>query len=415
MTVTECKRLQTVPDDYVFPVSDTQAYKMLGNGWTVDVIAHILSHAPGISTEPLEVLSMYDGMSCGHIALDKLGGHIVKYYATEIDKYAVQTTQHNFPDTVQLGDAFQVRDDGWKIGTEERREAVAAPAVIKAPEEMPGHTAGVSNAVIKYPGAKWGVAPWVISHFPEHRSYLEPFFGSGAVLFTKPRSAIETVNDIDGEVVNLFDWIGSDPEKLAHAIRFTPYARDVYDRAWAAQYTETDSFRRAVNFYIRMMMGHGFRTTGEKVGWKNDVQGREAAYAAKSWCKTPEIIMEAAERLRGVQIENRPAVELIRRFNYPNVLIYADPPYLLSTRQRRKQYRHEMTDDDHVELLEALKAHKGPAIISGYDSDLYNTELRGWYKDGRTSFTQTASRRKEIIWMNFEPVGQMDIFREGTG
>lgn len=415
LTVLECKRLQTVPEDYVFPVSDTQAYKMLGNGWTVDVIAHILSHAPGISTEPLEVLSMYDGMSCGHIALDKLGGHIVKYYATEIDKYAVQTTQHNFPDTVQLGDAFQVRDDGWKIGTEERREAVAAPAVIKAPEEMPGHTAGVSNAVIKYPGAKWGVAPWVISHFPEHRSYLEPFFGSGAVLFTKPRSAIETVNDIDGEVVNLFDWIGSDPEKLAHAIRFTPYARDVYDRAWAAQYTETDSFRRAVNFYIRMMMGHGFRTTGEKVGWKNDVQGREAAYAAKSWCKTPEIIMEAAERLRGVQIENRPAVELIRRFNYPNVLIYADPPYLLSTRQRRKQYRHEMTDDDHVELLEALKAHKGPAIISGYDSDLYNTELRGWYKDGRTSFTQTASRRKEIIWMNFEPVGQMDIFREGTG
>ena len=125
--------------------------------------------------------------------------------------------------------------------------------------------------------------------------------------------------------------------------------------------------------------------------------------------------MEAAERLRGVQIENRPAVELIRRFNYPNVLIYADPPYLLSTRQRRKQYRHEMTDDDHMELLEALKAHKGPAIISGYDSDLYNRELKGWYKDGRTSFTQTASRRKEIIWMNFEPVGQMDIFREGTG
>ena len=115
LTVTECKRLQTVPDTYAFPVSDTQAYKMLGNGWTVDVIAHIMSHFDGLTAEPVEVLSMYDGMSCGHIALDKLGAEITAYYATEIDKYAIQTTQHNFPDTVQLGDAFQVRDESWSI------------------------------------------------------------------------------------------------------------------------------------------------------------------------------------------------------------------------------------------------------------------------------------------------------------
>lgn len=113
LTVRECMRLQTVPEDYVFPVSDTQAYKMLGNGWTVDVIAHILSYCPGITAEPLEVLSMYDGMSCGHLALDKLGAAILRYYATEIDKYAIKTTQTNFPDTIQLGDAFQVREDEW--------------------------------------------------------------------------------------------------------------------------------------------------------------------------------------------------------------------------------------------------------------------------------------------------------------
>lgn len=115
LTVTECKRLQTVPDTYAFPVSDTQAYKMLGNGWTVDVIAHIMSHFTGLTEEPVEVLSMYDGMSCGHIALDKLGAEITAYYATEIDKYAVQATQHNFSDTVQLGDAFQVRETDWKL------------------------------------------------------------------------------------------------------------------------------------------------------------------------------------------------------------------------------------------------------------------------------------------------------------
>lgn len=113
LTARECMRLQTVPEWYQFPVSDTQAYKMLGNGWTVDVIAHILSYCPGVTTEPLDVLSMYDGMACGHIALDKLGAHIARYRATEIDKYAIKTACCNFPDIQQIGDAFQVRDEKW--------------------------------------------------------------------------------------------------------------------------------------------------------------------------------------------------------------------------------------------------------------------------------------------------------------
>lgn len=115
LTVRECMRLQTVPETYAFPVSDSQAYKMLGNGWTVEVIAHIMSHFTRLTEKPVEVLSMYDGMSCGHIALDKLGANVTAYYATEIDKYAVQTTQHNFPDTMQLGDAFQVRKEDWVL------------------------------------------------------------------------------------------------------------------------------------------------------------------------------------------------------------------------------------------------------------------------------------------------------------
>lgn len=265
------------------------------------------------------------------------------------------------------------------------------------------------NAVIKYPGAKWSLADWIIGHFPPHHSYLEPFFGSGAVLFTKQRSAIETVNDRDGDVVNLFDWIRNDPERLARAIYWTPYARDEYERAWAAQYTETDSFQRAVDFYARMMMGRGFRTTGEKVGWKNDVQGREKAYAANYWCKTPEVIMEAAERLRGVQIESKPALDVISRFNFPNVLIYADPPYMLETRHG-KQYRHEMTDADHAELLDALKAHKGPVLLSGYESQLYDDALRGWHRAEAKAIAQTATSRKEVLWMNFEPLRQETLF-----
>ena len=265
------------------------------------------------------------------------------------------------------------------------------------------------NAVMKYPGSKWSLAKWIIGHFPQHHSYLEPFFGSGAVLFTKERSAIGTVNDRDADVVNLFDWIRKDPERLAQAIYWTPYARDIYEKAWEAQYTETDSFQRAVCFYTRLMMGHGFRITGEKVGWKNDVQGREAAYAANGWCKAPDIIRQAAERLRGVQIENRPALELISRFNYQKVLIYADPPYLLGTRHG-KQYRHEMSDADHRDLLDALKAHKGPVILSGYESDLYNDALRDWHKDEAMAQAQTATKRREVLWMNFEPMTQLKLF-----
>lgn len=115
LTVKECARLQTIPDWYEFPVSDSQAYKMIGNGWTIEVIKYLLSHIPNVQNEEIEVLSMYDGMSCGQIALKELGCNVVRYYATEIDKYAIQTTQHNFPNTIQLGDAFQVRDSGWHL------------------------------------------------------------------------------------------------------------------------------------------------------------------------------------------------------------------------------------------------------------------------------------------------------------
>lgn len=261
------------------------------------------------------------------------------------------------------------------------------------------------KAIMKYPGSKWSIADWIISYFPEHHSYLEPFFGSGAVLFNKPRSNIETVNDLDGNVVNLFEWIRKDPERLAREIYYTPYARQIYDDAFKAE--PKDSFKRAVNFYIRLNMGHGFRT-GEKVGWKNDVQGREKAYAAADWCNLPKKIMQAAERLRGVQIENRPAAELIARFNSPKVLIYADPPYVLSARHG-KQYRHEMDDKQQNDLIDVLLAHKGPALLSGYDNDLYNDRLSGWYKEETIAYSQVATQKREVLWLNFPPAGQMCI------
>lgn len=262
------------------------------------------------------------------------------------------------------------------------------------------------KAIFKYPGSKWSIAKWIIGFFPDHHSYLEPFFGSGAVLFNKPRSNIETVNDLDGNVVNLFEWIRKDPERLAHEIYYTPYARQIYEEAFTA--IPEGSFERAINFYIRLNMGHGFRTNGEKVGWKIDIQGRERAYAAQDWCHLPEKIMQAAERLRGVQIEYRPAVDVIERFNHPNVLVYNDPPYVLGTRHG-KQYRCELDDKGQNDLLDVLLAHRGPVVISGYDNNLYNDRLKNWHREETFCYSQVCSKKREVIWMNCEPVKQIEL------
>lgn len=261
--------------------------------------------------------------------------------------------------------------------------------------------------LIKYPGSKWSLANWIIDHFPDHHSYLEPYFGSGATLFNKKPSAIETINDLDGNVVNLFDCIKNDPEKLARMISLTPYARDVFDRAYESD--SDDPFDRAATFITRCDMGHGFRQNGEKVGFKIDLQGREAAYAVKHWNGIPDLITECAVRLKQVQIENRSAVDVIKRFNFENVLIYADPPYVMGTRHGA-QYACEMTDQDHEDLLQALLQHKGPAILSGYDNDLYNDALKGWTKDTHMARNQLMKSAEETIWMNFEPCGQMEMF-----
>lgn len=259
------------------------------------------------------------------------------------------------------------------------------------------------NAVLKYPGAKWSMAKWIIGHFPPHHSYLEPFFGSGAVLFNKPRSNIETINDLDGDVVDLFECIRRDPEKLARIVYYTPYSRQEYEKAYSPDHP-ADPFDRAARFLIRCNQGYGFRTNENRVGWKNDVQGRERAYAAKHWSELPDVIVQASERLRGVQIEHRPAAEVIDRFNAPDVLIYCDPPYVLSSRSGgKRQYKHEMTDRDHEELLAVLKVHRGPVLISGYRSGLYDRELSEWYRATTTRTDQLSRRRQEVLWMNFEP------------
>lgn len=268
----------------------------------------------------------------------------------------------------------------------------------------------MANMVLRYPGSKWAIAKWIISFFPKHHTYLEPYFGSGAILFSKKPSAIETVNDLDWDVCNLFNCIKQDSEKLASLVHMTPYARSEYDDTFETELNKADSFHKAARFLIQCWQGHGFRTNGYKVGWKNDVQGRENMYAVKNWYRLPGWILAITDRLKQIQIENRPALEVIKRHNFPNVLIYADPPYLLDTRTA-KQYKHELTEQDHIELLETLLQHTGPVVLSGYQSDLYDDTLTGWHKEtikGRAEYQ--GQDRREVLWMNFKPAGQQTMF-----
>jgi len=248
----------------------------------------------------------------------------------------------------------------------------------------------------------------IIKLMPQHHTYLEPFFGSGAIFFSKQPSDIEMINDMDDDVVNLFTCIREDSEQLARLVMCIPFARKEYDLQFENINEEPkNNFERASNFLVKCWQGHGFRTNGYKVGWKNDVQGRERMYALWNWYRLPEWIVEIAGRLRTVQIENRPAIEVIKRFDYENVFMYLDPPYVLGTRTA-KQYKHEMMDADHVELINVILQSKAKIMLSGYGNSIYDEMLKGWNK---VSNAEYGLKRTETIWMNYDTaVGQMELF-----
>lgn len=251
------------------------------------------------------------------------------------------------------------------------------------------------KTVLKYPGAKNRIAKWICSYIPEHSVYLEPYAGSLAVLFNKFRCHIETVNDLNEDVVNFFRVLREYPEELKRAIELTPFARSEYE----ASYEDIlDPIERARRFSVRCWMGFGCSNVYRN-GFKSGQQSK-SPNPAKAWAEMPEIIIQAADRLKGVQIECLPALELIKRYNTPDVFIYADPPYLRGTR-KNYLYKHEMEDADHVQLLEVLLDHPGKVILSGYDNELYNSMLSGWRKESIKTQAENGLKRTETIWMNY--------------
>ncbi|BAH44540.1 putative methyltransferase [Brevibacillus brevis NBRC 100599] len=261
--------------------------------------------------------------------------------------------------------------------------------------------------ILHYPGSKWSLADWIIEHMPEHTIYLEPFFGSGAVLFNKRPARLETVNDIDGDVVNLFKMIRERPDELAEVVHWTPYSREEFKAAYDLPNDDVDRARR---FLVKCWQAIRVKT-GSISGWK--CRGTaDDSYRVKQWNELPNKISVVAERLKEIQIENRPALQIIGRYRREDVLIYADPPYILGTRNG-EIYESEMTDRDHSDLLQTLKDHPGPVLLSGYANELYDDLLSDWQREERQQIIETGQARTEVLWINpvaADQVGQQTIF-----
>ncbi len=269
--------------------------------------------------------------------------------------------------------------------------------------------------VLNYPGSKWTMANWIIDHMPAHEVYLEPFFGSGAVFFNKPKKVVETINDIDCRLINMFTQMRDKPTELARLTHYTLYSRKEYE---LSQERASDSLEDARRMLVRCWMAIGGKTNSN-VGWRRNVS-ENGPYNTYEWHDMQNRIFDAAARLKDVQIECKDALQLIREYNRPNVLIYADPPYVHSSRVS-KHYENEYSDANHIQLLQALSEHKGPVLLSGYDSELYKENLQGWnHKTFEIKTGFTGNKRKtavEVLWMNeqaYEATNQLTLFEVGN-
>ena len=274
------------------------------------------------------------------------------------------------------------------------------------------------KAIIRYPGSKWSIADWIIDHFPaeyERMVYLEPFVGSGAVFFNKAPGAVETINDLDSNIVNLFYVLREQREELKRVLALTPYSREEYDRAFEPC---EDPLEKARRYMVKTTQAIGAKMAGtSKCGWRNHKQMKIGGTACK-WGGITATIDVAAARLRGdtthlVQIEHMDALRLIERYNNPDVLMYIDPPYVRSVRKSGALYAHEMNLAGQKQLLSLITQSRAKIVISGYDSDLYNTALDGWRKASTMSQTTSAKMATEVIWMNYQPPEkQISLFEE---
>ncbi len=260
----------------------------------------------------------------------------------------------------------------------------------------------ITRPALRYYGGKWRIAPWIISHFPDHYVYVEPFCGGASVLLQKDPSASEVLNDLDENVVNYFRVLREQPLDLKRAIEFTPFSRR---ETYASCEPCSDPLERARRFHVRAWQTmHGAPHMG-KNGWRFGRRGgNDRRSAVDDWndvARLPAI----AKRLKNVQLEHDDALKIIPRFDKAKTLFFCDPPYLFATRSdrwARNGYRMEMEDAVHEQLAEVLHSIKGMAIVCGYPSPVYDRLYKGWKFVAIDSLARSlkAEKRRECLWIN---------------
>lgn len=266
-------------------------------------------------------------------------------------------------------------------------------------------------------GGKFSHLDWLLPLLPKCHHYCEPFAGSGAVLINREAAPVETYNDIDGDVVSFFRVLRDRHEELIRAIALTPFSREEYHRAIYGSTSGISDVERARRFYIKARQTRtGLAQTASLGRWANckDTSRAGMSGVVSRWLGGVDALDEIAQRLIRVQIENRPAVDVIRLYDSPKTLFYCDPPYLHATRGDTKAYGFEMDEGQHREFAEAVNECKGMVAVSGYDHPLMD-EL---FKPGRWFKTQgpdktihsTKGKRSEVLWTNYDPKNQKGLF-----
>lgn len=274
--------------------------------------------------------------------------------------------------------------------------------------------------VMRYHGGKWRLAPWIISHFPKHQIYVEPFGGAASVLLQKPKSYAEVYNDMDESIVNVFRML-RDPEKskeLLRLIELTPYSRSEFLESYEKTNSIVENARRTI---IRSFMGYSSDSATRKIktGFRNNNR-MSGEFASRDWANYPNGLIKIIDRLKVVLIENLPALEILKIYDTDKTLFYCDPPYLPETRflkEKTKCYNFEMTRDEHIELLETLKKVNGMVIISGYQSDLYDDYLKGWLKHKKNNYGQSGNSKgsklnTDVIWISPNTKKKLPLFED---